>query len=244
MVGYQYSILTRQLFGISSLAEPSKIHLVYKTNINHLSAHNRNQRRLPVRLVVVLAAAAPFLSFFDFAVCVRVLLVAGELAVSASPSSASLSSASPASLSASSSPSSSSSASSICSSSVPTLADDGRSISTCSLVLRVPRVDALVGLPRRPRDGAGDERGSVNRVSFDLRTLHSHVSYHPYQRLYCPFWILDVQTSLGILIAPLQVVWQTSSRRIRLPVIRRGSILILRSRPRLGRLLSPPIINN
>lgn len=48
---------------------------------------------------------------------------------------------------------------------MPTLAEDGRSISTCNLVVRVPRVDALVGLPRRPRDGAGDERGSINRVS-------------------------------------------------------------------------------
>jgi hypothetical protein len=141
---------------------------IQKTRANHLLTYNRNQRRLPVRLVAVLAVAAPFLSFFDFAVCVRVLLVAGELAVSASPSSASLSSASPASLSPSSSPSSSSSASSMCSSSVPTLAEDGRSISTCSLVLRVPRVDALVGLPRRPRDGAGEERGSIHRVSSDL----------------------------------------------------------------------------
>lgn len=46
-----------------------------------------------------------------------------------------------------------------------------------------------------------------------------------------------------ILIARLQVVWQTSSRRIRLRVIRKGSIQIRPSRPHLERLSSPPIFN-
>jgi hypothetical protein len=117
-----------------------------------------------VRLVpgpVPAPVAARALSFCFL--CVRVFRVAGELAASTSASASSSSLSSFPTSVPSSAPSSS--ASSISSSSSAALARSGDTIlgvstSTWSLVDRVPRVVARVGLARRPRDGAGEDRGS------------------------------------------------------------------------------------
>lgn len=145
-------------------------------------------RRRPPLLVPVPPPLPPFC--LDLVVCARVLLVVGEPPVSPSAWSSSLSSCAPSDPS--SSPSSLAPVSSDPTSSSPAPDPLRDSISTWSLIERVPRVPwRALRVPFLPRDGAGDERGSITGTRIRImRLVIIIISHHLYPLLYCLFWTL------------------------------------------------------